>query len=97
MKNHSSMQGCTSAFPGAQHRAVAPAAGESSDDRGQVQLHSAMNMHIDQSGDAPEASIERPDGFRIRVRFPPAADKRGGEKRQQVVSSAGKQIAPEAT
>lgn len=58
-----------------QQHFVTPAAGKSSDDHDQGKRHNTMNTHTIQSGDTTEPPFERPDSQRIRVRFPPAANK----------------------
>lgn len=90
MKIDSPKNGCPSLAPDVLQRAVAPAAGKSSDDHVQGQPHSVMNADVVQSGHATEPGFERPDGSRTKVRFPPAANKMALKKTlQRTVSSAG--------
>lgn len=80
MKIHRPMKRCTNPLPEVQKRTVAATAGESSEDYSKDQPHSAMNTKVVLSREATAPSFERPDGSRIKVRFPPAAYKTARKK-----------------
>lgn len=72
MKIHMSKKGCTSTFPDCAQRTVDEAAGETQTIMSRAYPYSAVNTQLFCMEKPP---FERPDGLRITVRFPPAADK----------------------